>query len=116
MCNISIVLNLPLLLGVAPPDSPLFQALDGFLFVIWSTGRTIYVSEGITPLLGHLQSDLVGKNFLDLIHPEDVAAVRDRMFPVGSRNNPSHVFHVKFWGNFLHFHIAWRTVRVGEIL
>ena len=60
----------------------LFQALDGFLFVIWSTGRTIYISESITPLLGHLQQELLGKNFLELIHPEDMTMVRDRMFPV----------------------------------
>ena len=59
-----------------------FQALDGFLFVIWSTGRTIYISESITPLLGHLQQELLGKNFLELVHPEDMAMVRDRMFPV----------------------------------
>ena len=69
----------------------LFQALDGFLFVIWSTGRTIYISESITPLLGHLQQELLGKNFLELIHPEDMTMVRDRMFPVSFLTNLSYL-------------------------
>lgn len=67
----------------------MLEALDGFLFVISYTGQIVYMSESITPLLGHLQSDLVGKDFLSLLHPEDILGVQEKMFPP-QPNRPEH--------------------------
>eukprot|EP00116_Pleurobrachia_bachei_P008224 sb/3468486/ len=49
----------------------MLDALDGFLFVLSSTGRILYVSHTIAPLLGHLQTSLIGKSLFDLVHESD---------------------------------------------
>ena len=72
--------------------SPFLQALDGFLFVISYTGQIVYMSESITPLLGHLQTDLVGKDFLSLLHPEDILGVQEKMFPVSFEFIRNYIF------------------------
>ena len=35
------------------------------------TGRVIYVSDSITPVLNHAQSDWFGASLHDFVHPED---------------------------------------------
>ena len=40
------------------------------------TGRIIYVSDSLTPVLNHAQSDWFGASVYDYIHPEDQEKVR----------------------------------------
>jgi hypothetical protein len=59
-----------------PPDNELkhliLEAADGFLFVVsCDTGRIIYVSDSLTPVLNHAQGDWFGASVYDYIHPED---------------------------------------------
>ena len=50
----------------------ILEAADGFLFVVsCETGRVIYVSDSITPVLNHAQSDWFGASLHDYVHPED---------------------------------------------
>ncbi|KAK7492599.1 hypothetical protein BaRGS_00016078 [Batillaria attramentaria] len=65
----------------------ILEAADGFLFVVQcDTGRLIYVSDSITPVLNQSQGDLFGTTLYDLIHPEDVDKVRDQLSTSESQN------------------------------
>ncbi|PVD20164.1 hypothetical protein C0Q70_20658 [Pomacea canaliculata] len=65
----------------------ILEAADGFLFVVQAdTGRLIYVSDSITPVLNQSQADLFGTTLYDLVHPDDVDKVRDQLSTTESQN------------------------------
>ncbi|KAL9958944.1 hypothetical protein ACROYT_G036022 [Oculina patagonica] len=49
----------------------LLQALDGFLFVLSSDAKVLYVSETVSVHLGLSQVELTGSSMFCYIHPED---------------------------------------------
>ncbi|XP_044257700.1 aryl hydrocarbon receptor nuclear translocator homolog isoform X1 [Tribolium madens] len=58
----------------------ILEAADGFLFVVsCDTGRVIYVSDSVAPVLNYSQSDWYGSCLYDNIHPEDVEKVREQL-------------------------------------
>lgn len=58
----------------------ILEAADGFLFVVsCDTGRVIYVSDSVAPVLNHSQSDWYGSCLYDNLHPEDVEKVREQL-------------------------------------
>lgn len=58
----------------------ILEAADGFLFVVsCDTGRVIYVSDSVGPVLNQSQSDWFNACLYDLIHPEDVEKVREQL-------------------------------------
>lgn len=58
----------------------ILEAADGFLFVVsCDTGRIIYVSDSVAPVLNYHQSDWYGSCIYDNIHPEDVDKVREQL-------------------------------------
>ncbi|XP_050313095.1 aryl hydrocarbon receptor nuclear translocator homolog isoform X2 [Anthonomus grandis grandis] len=58
----------------------ILEAADGFLFVVsCDTGRVIYVSDSVSPVLNYTQSDWYGSCIYDNIHPEDVEKVREQL-------------------------------------
>ncbi|KAJ8918767.1 hypothetical protein NQ315_015087 [Exocentrus adspersus] len=58
----------------------ILEAADGFLFVVsCDSGRVIYVSDSIAPVLNHSQNDWYGSCLYDSIHPEDVEKVREQL-------------------------------------
>lgn len=58
----------------------ILEAADGFLFVVsCDTGRVIYVSDSVAPVLNFSQNDWYGSCFYDNIHPEDVDKVREQL-------------------------------------
>lgn len=58
----------------------ILEAADGFLFVVsCDTGRVIYVSDSVAPVLNYTQSDWYGSCMYDNIHPEDVEKVREQL-------------------------------------
>ncbi|XP_066158212.1 aryl hydrocarbon receptor nuclear translocator homolog isoform X3 [Euwallacea fornicatus] len=58
----------------------ILEAADGFLFVIsCDTGRVIYVSDSVAPVLNYSQSDWYGSCIYDNVHPEDVEKVREQL-------------------------------------
>lgn len=66
----------------------ILEAADGFLFVVsCDTGRVIYVSDSITPVLNHAQSDWFGASVYDYIHPEDQEKVREQLSSSDNQNN-----------------------------
>lgn len=58
----------------------ILEAADGFLFVVaCDSGRIIYVSDSVTPVLNQSQSDWYGSCVFDHLHPEDVEKVREQL-------------------------------------
>ncbi|BFY97076.1 hypothetical protein BsWGS_00113 [Bradybaena similaris] len=65
----------------------ILEAADGFLFVVQcDTGRIIYVSDSITPVLNQSQADLFSTTLYDLTHPDDVEKVREQLSTSESQN------------------------------
>lgn len=66
----------------------ILEAADGFLFVVsCDTGRVIYVSDSVTPVLHHAQTEWFGTTIYDHIHPEDSDKVREQLSTSDSQNN-----------------------------
>lgn len=58
----------------------ILEAADGFLFVVsCDTGRVIYVSDSVQPVLNHSQNDWYGSCFYDSLHPDDIDKVREQL-------------------------------------
>ncbi|XP_071481156.1 aryl hydrocarbon receptor nuclear translocator homolog [Diadema antillarum] len=58
----------------------ILEAADGFLFVTsCESGRIIYVSDSITPVLNQPQTEWVGGSIYDLVHPDDADKVREQL-------------------------------------
>ncbi|KAF2899287.1 hypothetical protein ILUMI_06889 [Ignelater luminosus] len=48
-----------------------FEQLSGFLLILTSSGKIVFVSHTVEQLLGHLQTDLMGQSIYNITHPED---------------------------------------------
>ncbi|XP_049814599.1 aryl hydrocarbon receptor nuclear translocator homolog isoform X3 [Schistocerca nitens] len=58
----------------------ILEAADGFLFVVTcDTGRVIYVSDSVAPVLNQPQNEWFGSCIYDNIHAEDVEKVREQL-------------------------------------
>ncbi|XP_072554371.1 aryl hydrocarbon receptor nuclear translocator 2-like isoform X1 [Paramormyrops kingsleyae] len=58
----------------------ILEAADGFLFVVATeTGRVIYVSDSVTPVLNQPQSEWLGSSLYEQVHPDDVGKLREQL-------------------------------------
>ncbi|KAJ8398324.1 hypothetical protein AAFF_G00428940 [Aldrovandia affinis] len=58
----------------------ILEAADGFLFVVAAeTGRVIYVSDSVTPVLNHPQGEWFGSTLYEQVHPDDVDKLREQL-------------------------------------
>lgn len=58
----------------------ILEAADGFLFVTsCESGRIIYTSDSITPVLNQPQCDWIGASIYDLVHTDDADKVREQL-------------------------------------
>ena len=58
----------------------ILEAADGFLFVVsCDTGRIIYVSDSVAPVLNYSQSDWYGTSLYNQVHPDDADKVREQL-------------------------------------
>ncbi|XP_052283469.1 aryl hydrocarbon receptor nuclear translocator homolog isoform X2 [Dreissena polymorpha] len=65
----------------------ILEAADGFLFVVQcDSGRIIYVSDSIVPVLHQSQGDWFGNCMFELVHPDDVEKVREQLSTTESQN------------------------------
>ncbi|XP_062982330.1 neuronal PAS domain-containing protein 2 isoform X2 [Elgaria multicarinata webbii] len=49
----------------------MLEALDGFVIAVTTDGSIVYVSDSITPLLGHLPSDVMDQNLLKFLPEQE---------------------------------------------
>ena len=77
----------PALLDTQMMGTFLLEALDGFLFVVNTEGKTEYVSDNVTHFLHYQPQDLVGKPIYNIIHHGDLDrfsfALRSDTAPLG---------------------------------
>ncbi|GIY11218.1 aryl hydrocarbon receptor nuclear translocator homolog [Caerostris darwini] len=65
----------------------ILEAADGFLFVLaCDTGRIIYVSDSVAPVLNQSQADWFNACIYDLVHPDDVDKLREQLSTQESAN------------------------------
>uniref|UniRef100_A0A0N4ZKT3 Aryl hydrocarbon receptor nuclear translocator homolog n=1 Tax=Parastrongyloides trichosuri TaxID=131310 RepID=A0A0N4ZKT3_PARTI len=58
----------------------ILEAANGFLFVVCcESGRILYVSDSVIPILNMRQEEWMNYVIYDLIHPDDVYKVRDQL-------------------------------------
>ncbi|KAL8184782.1 UNVERIFIED_CONTAM: hypothetical protein K2H54_028249 [Gekko kuhli] len=58
----------------------ILEAADGFLFIVsCETGRVVYVSDSVTPVLNQPQSEWFGRTLYDQVHPDDVDKLREQL-------------------------------------
>uniref|UniRef100_A0A8D0E797 Aryl hydrocarbon receptor nuclear translocator n=1 Tax=Salvator merianae TaxID=96440 RepID=A0A8D0E797_SALMN len=58
----------------------ILEAADGFLFIVsCETGRVVYVSDSVTPVLNQPQSQWFGSTLYEQVHPDDVEKLREQL-------------------------------------
>jgi len=62
-------------------SSTLLEALEGFMLIITSSGKIVYVSESVEKLLGHSQLDLMGQSLYTICHNGDTELLRHHLQP-----------------------------------
>ena len=65
----------------------ILEAADGFLFVAsCESGRIIYVSDSVTPVINYTQHEWYGTSLYDHIHPNDRDKIREQLSTQESQN------------------------------
>ncbi|XP_067305370.1 aryl hydrocarbon receptor nuclear translocator isoform X3 [Pseudorasbora parva] len=73
----------------------ILEAADGFLFVVsCETGRVVYVSDSVTPVLNQAQSDWLGSSLYDQLHPDDSEKLREQL-STSENNNSGRMLDMK---------------------
>ncbi|VEL17138.1 unnamed protein product, partial [Protopolystoma xenopodis] len=58
----------------------ILEAADGFLFVCQcDTGRIVYVSDSVAPVLNQTQSEWYQRTIYELCHPDDAEKIREQL-------------------------------------
>uniref|UniRef100_A0A8C4GKZ7 Aryl hydrocarbon receptor nuclear translocator n=1 Tax=Dicentrarchus labrax TaxID=13489 RepID=A0A8C4GKZ7_DICLA len=73
----------------------ILEAADGFLFVVsCETGRIVYVSDSLTPVLNQSQSEWLGSSLYDQLHPDDTEKLREQL-STAENNNTGRMLDLK---------------------
>ncbi|XP_038840835.1 aryl hydrocarbon receptor nuclear translocator isoform X2 [Salvelinus namaycush] len=73
----------------------ILEAADGFLFVVsCESGRVVYVSDSLTPVLNQSQSDWLGSSLYDQLHPDDGDKLREQL-STAENNNTGRMLDLK---------------------
>lgn len=73
----------------------ILEAADGFLFVVaCESGKVIYVSDSVTPVLNHSQYEFQNSSLYDWVHPDDIEKVREQL-STQDMSNSSRILDMK---------------------
>uniref|UniRef100_A0A665UY84 Aryl hydrocarbon receptor nuclear translocator n=1 Tax=Echeneis naucrates TaxID=173247 RepID=A0A665UY84_ECHNA len=73
----------------------ILEAADGFLFVVsCETGRIVYVSDSLTPVLNQSQSEWLGSSLYEQLHPDDTEKLREQL-STAENNNTGRMLDLK---------------------
>ncbi|MED6293242.1 hypothetical protein CHARACLAT_008735 [Characodon lateralis] len=73
----------------------ILEAADGFLFVVsCETGRIVYVSDSVTPVLNQSQSEWLGASLYNQLHPDDTEKLREQL-STSENNNTGRMLDLK---------------------
>ncbi|KAM6995672.1 LOW QUALITY PROTEIN: aryl hydrocarbon receptor nuclear translocator [Tautogolabrus adspersus] len=73
----------------------ILEAADGFLFVVsCETGRIVYASDSLTPVLNQSQSEWLGSSLYDQLHPDDTEKLREQL-STAENNNTGRMLDLK---------------------
>ncbi|XP_053183896.1 aryl hydrocarbon receptor nuclear translocator isoform X1 [Scomber japonicus] len=73
----------------------ILEAADGFLFVVsCETGRIVYVSDSLAPVLNQSQSEWLGSSLYDQLHPDDTEKLREQL-STAENNNTGRMLDLK---------------------
>ncbi|XP_060937670.1 aryl hydrocarbon receptor nuclear translocator isoform X2 [Limanda limanda] len=73
----------------------ILEAADGFLFVVsCETGRIVYVSDSVTPVLNQAQSEWLGSSLYDQLHQDDTEKLREQL-STAENNNTGRMLDLK---------------------
>lgn len=64
----------------------LFRMLNGFLLTVTCRGQIVLVSASVEQFLGHCQTDLYGQSLYGLVHPDDLALLKQQLVPTNLVN------------------------------
>ena len=90
----------------------LARAADG-LVVMDESNRITYVSSGLTDVLGN-RADVVGRDAIELVHPEDAPAIRAALATVLAREEGSMTF--EFRAEHVDGSWRWLEARAANLL
>jgi nuclear receptor coactivator 2 len=60
----------------------LFQALEGFLFVVNTEGKVEYVTENVCQFIKYTKEDVLGQSIYNIIHLGDHARFSASLLPM----------------------------------
>ncbi|KAL1386814.1 hypothetical protein pipiens_020224, partial [Culex pipiens pipiens] len=64
----------------------LFRMLNGFLLTVTCRGQIVLVSASVEQFLGHCQTDLYGQSLYGMVHPDDLALLKQQLVPTNLVN------------------------------
>ncbi|GEM_PF-1007651 len=76
-----------------------------------SEGEALYVSPSLTRMLGRVESDFIGKSRKDLVHPDDLPLVADKM--AETLRNPGKTIQARY--RLKHQDGSWRWIDMTAI-
>ncbi|XP_078514151.1 neuronal PAS domain-containing protein 2 [Lissotriton helveticus] len=79
----------PSFLGNEEFTQLMLEALDGFLIAVTTDGSIVFVSDSITPLLGHLPSDVMDQNLLNFLPEKEHSDIYKLLSSHMLANDPS---------------------------
>ncbi|CAL4216432.1 unnamed protein product, partial [Meganyctiphanes norvegica] len=68
----------------ADTSQKFMDVADGFLLLVTSTGKVVYVTDAIETSFGHSKVDLLGNNIYSIIHPDDIDIFQQQLTPKGN--------------------------------